>query len=105
MINQTLPQTYVRFNLMAALNEWAPEWWPLGVLGGVVVLSVLAAYWLSPDWAVNPLDGIHTVGSLFLSVFLYIYQRQNDILENQQKIMEREEKIQEISRISPTTPC
>lgn len=60
------------------------------------------AYWLSSDWAVEPLDGVATLGSMILSVFLiYIYQRQNRILERQQEIMESEEEISEASQVAP----
>lgn len=60
------------------------------------------AYGLSSDWAVEPLDGVATLGSMILSVFLiYIYQRQNRILERQQEIMESEEEISEASQVAP----
>lgn len=85
-----------------SIQDWIKEWWPLVVLGFVVIVLVGIAYVVSSDWAVEPLDGVSAAGSLLLSVFLlYIYHRQNKILEHQQDIMESEEEIHETAHVSP----
>lgn len=86
------------------MGDWsrAKKWGPLILISIIVLGAVSVAYRESPSWAVSPLEGLSTAGSLLLSAFLiYIYHRQNKILENQQEVMESEEEIQEVSQVQP----
>lgn len=76
------------------------QWGWLIVLSLIVIIVVTIAYNETPN--AEPLDGVGTLASLLLTVFLvYIYSHQNTILKNQEEILEEQRETQEAADVSP----
>lgn len=81
---------------VAQIKQWS---WLIGLSIAVVVI-VGIAYNVTPN--AQPLDGVGTLASLLLTVFLvYIYSQQNIILKNQEQILEEQRETQEAADVSP----
>jgi hypothetical protein len=78
------------------IKRWG---WLIGF--SVIVIGVVSiAYIETPN--AEPLDGVGTLASLLLTVFLvYIYSRQNTILKNQEEILEEQRETQEAADVNP----
>ena len=80
--------------------NWFQRWWWVLALTLTVTIAVGGAYWISDS--PSPLNAVGTLSSLLLSVLLvYIYSRQNKVLERQEMIFENQYDLQEATEVLP----